>query len=109
MDVNFIMEVKLIGRLKKLKELSRTVAGELLILIDIASTEEDYLKKVYSILVECYASKIDMAATSKFGHHKTTKTWKTIADYWRRGYKSCRLFNFSEKEVEHFIHDIYIY
>jgi len=28
-----------------------------------------------------------------------------INDYWKGGFRSCRLLNFSEKEVKYFIHD----
>jgi len=53
-------------------KLSEEVADKLLILIDIASTNEDYLQKVYFISVRCSTSKIVMGTTSGFGHYKRT-------------------------------------
>ena len=46
-----------------------------------------------------------MATTSGFGYYKKTKIWKMINDYWKGGFSSCRLLNFSDKEVKYFICD----
>jgi len=100
--MDLILEILLEQLVKLSKE---EVAGKLLILINIASTNEDYLQKVYFILVRCSTSKIIVATTSGFGHYKRTTIWKMINDYWKGGFRSCRLLNFSKKEVKYFIRD----
>ena len=87
----------------KIASLSGEMKDNLLILIDIADTKDEYLQLVHQIMVDCRNSKIAIATSSGFGHYLNNKTWQSIVCYSQGGYKRCRLLNFCGKEVQHFI------
>lgn len=88
---------------EKLASLSREMKDNLLILIDIADTKDEYLQLVHRIMVDCHNSKIAIATSSGFGHYLNNRIWQSIMSYSQGGYKRCRLLNFGEEEVLQFI------